>query len=289
MREPTKRLGRGLSALFGEDVVPRSVDDAGVRSLAVDLLEPSPFQARRDVDPTALRELADSIMQRGILQPLLVRPNPAAEGRFQIIAGERRWRAAQLVPLHEVPALVRDLSDVDAMAAGLVENLQREDLNPVEEAEGFRRLMVEFKLTQEVLAEAVGKPRAHIAHLLRILRLPDRVLAMVRDGSLSLGHARALTGHAEPAKAARAIVQKQLTVRQAEEMVMAAGRSISKAALRGPRGTGTENADIKALQDDLSERLGLVVRVVFRGKSGSVRLDYESLDQLDAILKLLNG
>ena len=157
-------------------------------SLGVEVLEPSPFQPRRGMDETALDELAASITQRGILQPLLVRPHPAKDGLYQIIAGERRWRAAQKAQLHEVPVLVRTLSDSDAMAAGLVENLQRQDLNPVEEAMGYQRLIKEFKMTQETLADAVGKSRAHIGNSLRLLSLSEKVLDYVRDGTLSFGH-----------------------------------------------------------------------------------------------------
>ncbi len=198
VKEQPRRLGRGLAALLGDAAVPVSVAAPGVQQLAVDVLEPSPFQPRKEMDDTALGELADSIAQRGILQPLLVRPHPGRDGVYQIIAGERRWRAAQRAQLHEVPVLVRALSDSDAMAAGLVENLQREDLNPIEEAEGYRRLMVEFQMTQDVLGEAIGKSRAHISNAMRILKLPEKVLAMVRDGRLSAGHAPALLGQDHP-------------------------------------------------------------------------------------------
>ena len=287
-RDQPKRLGRGLAALLGDAAAPNAETAPGVQSLPLDLLEPSPFQPRREMDEAALAELSVSIGQRGILQPLLVRPHPERAGRYQIIAGERRWRAAQKVPLHEVPVLVRPLSDSDAMAAGLVENLQREDLNPIEEAEGYRRLLEEFKMTQEMLGEAIGKSRAHIGNLMRILKLPEPVLAMIREGSLSAGHARALMVHADPLRAAKQVVDKQMSVRQTEQFVEQAGRSIKGAALhRPPPPPG--NADTEALQDQLSERLGLRVRISFNGKGGAVNIGYDTLDQLDTLLALLNG
>jgi ParB family chromosome partitioning protein len=288
-KEQPRRLGRGLAALLGDDAVPASVNAPGVQSIAVDLLGPSPFQPRRAMDETALQELADSIAARGILQPLLVRPTPGVAGAYQIIAGERRWRAAQKVPLHEVPVLVREFSDSDAMAAGLVENLQREDLNPVEEAAGFERLMTEFKMTQETLAEAIGKSRSHIANHMRILKLPEKVLAMVREGELSAGHARALLNHANPMQGAKAIVEKHMSVRQAEEMVNNLGRTFKENMLNKPPPARKQFDDTDALAEQMSEKLGLKVKITFNGRSGAVTLNYASLDQLDGILALLNG
>jgi ParB family chromosome partitioning protein len=289
-KEQPKRLGRGLAALMGDAAVPSTVAAPGVQSLAVDLLEPSPFQPRRKMDEGALAELSASIGQRGILQPLLVRPHPAAEGRYQIIAGERRWRAAQQVPLHEVPVLVRRLSDTDAMAAGLVENLQREDLNPVEEAEGYDRLLNEFQMTQEMLGEAIGKSRAHIGNMLRLLKLPNSVLEMVRTGELSFGHARAIMSHISPLTAAREVIKKGLTVRQTEKYLETAGRSINpKILTKPPPERRYYDADLEAVQQQLIDRLGLDVTVTFGGKKGTVMIKYESLDQLDTLLALLNG
>ena len=287
-REP-KRLGRGLAALLGEAAAPEAAL-ATAQNLPVAALEPSPFQPRREMDEEALNELSVSIAQRGILQPLLVRPHPDPEqpGRYQIIAGERRWRAAQKVPLHEVPVLVRPLSDSDAMAAGLVENLQREDLNPIEEAEGYRRLLDEFDMTQDTLGAAIGKSRAHVGNLMRLLKLPAPVLALVRQGALSAGHARAVMMHADPEKAAKIVIGKQLTVRQTEQFVEQAGRSIKDAVLHGtPRPRNVE--DTQALQSQLSDRLGLRVRVSFNGIGGSININYATLDQLDFLLTLLNS
>jgi len=283
-KETPKRLGRGLAALLGEAAVPASVSAPGVQMLAVDVLEPSPFQPRREMDETSLAELAESIGARGILQPLLVRPKPGAEGVYQIIAGERRWRASQRVRLHEVPVLVRSLTDADAMAAGLVENLQREDLNAVDEAEGYKRLLEEFSLSQEKLGEAIGKSREHISNTLRILRLPEPVLAMVRGGDLTLGHAKALLGHPEPLKGAKDVVKRGLSVRQTEALVKALTKpAATKAAIvRG-------EPEVEALAESLSERLGLKVAIKYNGKGGAVTLNYANLDQLDSLLALLNG
>jgi ParB family chromosome partitioning protein len=290
VKEQPKRLGRGLAALLGDAVAPQSVAAPGVRQLPVEALEPSPFQPRQDMDDTALQELADSIAQRGILQPLLVRPHPERDGVYQIIAGERRWRAAQRVSLHEVPVLVRPLTDADAMAAGLVENLQREDLNPIEEAEGYRRLITEFNLSQETLGDAVGKSRTHVNNTLRVLKLPAPVLGMVRDGSLSMGHAKALLSHADPVKGAKVILDKDLSVRQAEEMISNLGRSFKGALLhKTPPERNPMDGEAESLSNSLSEKLGLKVKVAFNGRGGTVTLSYRNLDQLDSLLALLNG
>lgn len=289
-KEPRKPLGRGLAALLGEAAAPASVTAFGVQHLAVDLLEPSPFQPRQDMDEDALRELSDSIAQRGILQPLLVRPKPGMPGHYQIIAGERRWRASQRAQVHEVPVLVRDLSDTDAMAAGLVENLQRENLNAVEEAEGYKRLIEEFHLSHDKLGEAVGKSRSHITNVMRILQLPDSVQGLLKEGKISTGHAKALLSHPDPAKAAKDVVAKELSVRQTEALVKNLGRSISpQAATRKPREHKPQDAEIAALADSLSERLGMKVDVTFNGKGGTLVLNYADLDQLDSVLALLNG
>ncbi len=289
-KEQPRRLGRGLAALLGDAAAPSTVTAAGVQSLAVDLLEPSPFQPRRQMDEGALAELSASIGQRGVLQPLLVRPKPGQEGRYQIIAGERRWRAAQKVPLHEVPVLVRALSDTDAMAAGLVENLQREDLNPVEEAQGYERLLNEFEMTQETLGEAIGKSRAHIGNMLRLLKLPDKVLEMVRTGELSFGHARAIMSHMSPTLVAREIIKKGLSVRQTEKYLETAGRSINpKILTKIPREHQRVDSDLEAVKQQLIDRLGLHVSVTFNGTKGTIIIKYDNLDQLDSLLALLNG
>ncbi|HQT65334.1 MAG: chromosome partitioning protein ParB [Acidocella sp. 20-57-95] len=288
LNPPPKRLGRGLAALLGDAATPTSVAAPGVQALSVAALEPSPFQPRRHMDDAALQELADSISQRGILQPLLVRPKPGVEGEYQIIAGERRWRAAQRAQLHEVPVLVRELSDTDAMAAGLVENLQREDLNAVEEAMGYQRLLEEFKLTQDKLGEAIGKSRAHISHMLRMLKLPERVLAMVREGELSAGHARALIVSDHPLAVANRIVKEKLSVRQAEDLVAKENRHLPDSVVGKPPPRRAD-PETEALAQALSERLGLKVKVTFNGKGGTVMMNYKNLDQLDEVLRLLNS
>jgi len=281
-----KRLGRGLAALLGDVAAPTSINAPGVQTLPIDCMGPSPFQPRRSMDEDALQELADSIRQRGILQPLLVRPTPGVAGSYQIIAGERRWRAAQKARLHDVPVLVRQLSDADAMAAGLVENLQRADLNAVEEAAGYQRLLNEFNMTQDQLAEAIGKSRTHITHTLRVLNLPNEVQDLVRTGDLSVGHARALVNHDHPLAAARAIVKDRLSVRQVEDQVNRQGRTFPDGPPKPPKKIDPDTA---ALAESLSEKLGVRVKVTFDGKAGAIIMSYKNLDQLDEILTLLNA
>jgi ParB family chromosome partitioning protein len=277
-REPAKRLGRGLAALLGE--TPAAGPEASVvRQLPLAALEPGPFQARAIFDQQAMSDLADSIRAQGILQPLLVRQRPDAEGRYQIIAGERRWRAAQLAGLHEVPAVVRAWSDHEAQVAGLIENLQREDLNPAEEAEGLKRLQDEQGLTAEQIGAAIGKSRSHVANTLRLLGLPGPVLDLLRNGTLSAGHARALLAHPNPAAAAEIVVSRGLNVRQAE--ALAAATQSSPPAKRG------EDPETQALARNLSERLGLRVDIEFNRKGGTVRIRYSTLDQLDGVVSLL--
>jgi ParB family transcriptional regulator, chromosome partitioning protein len=279
-KEAGPRLGRGLAALMG-DAPAHAPPPASVSSLAVEMLEPSPYQPRVDMDPAALADLVESIRAHGILQPLLVRPHPQTQGHYQIIAGERRWRAAQAAGLHEVPALVRPLEDAAAMAAALVENLQRQDLNAIEEADGYRRLIDEFRMTQESLAEAVGKSRSHVANTMRLLNLPKAVQTEVKNGAISAGHARALLAHPEPEKAVLAVIAKGLNVRQTE--ALAAARPSGGAA--APKARDPETA---ALERDLTERLGLKVDIAFDGRAGTVRIHYRSLDQLDGLITLLH-
>jgi ParB family transcriptional regulator, chromosome partitioning protein len=274
--QASPRLGRGLAALLGDAARPSEPGAAGVRQIPIDLLEPGPFQPRGAMDQTALAELADSIRSRGILQPLLVRPHPEADGRFQIIAGERRWRAAAIAGLHEAPALVRTLPDDEAMAAALVENLQRQDLNPIEEAEGYNRLLEEFRMTQAALSEAIGKSRAHVTNTLRLLNLPGPVQDAVRSGAVTAGHARALLAHPEPEAALGTVLARGLSVRQTEAMAARKPR-----AGEAPRG---KDPNIEALERELASELGLRVEIVASGGGGAVRIHYQDLDQLDALL-----
>ena len=277
-RDAGPRLGRGLAALLGD--LPETDQSGGVRQVPIDLLGPSPYQPRWAVHEDTLRELAESIRARGILQPLLVRPDAADQARFQIIAGERRWRAAALAGLHEVPVLVRPLTDLEAMAAALVENLQREDLNAIEEAEGYRRLVEEFGMTHEALAESVGKSRPHLTNTLRLLNLPEPVKQAVRNGAISAGHARALLGLSAPKSALAEVIGQGLSVRQTEALAQRKPRE-SEPKVKDP--------DLIALEREMSEELGLAVEIATRGDAGSVRIHYRTLEQLDVVLLRLRG
>ena len=285
MTTASPRLGRGLAALMGDTPKTTSGDAApnAIQTLAIDKLQPGPFQPRTSFHPDSLAELVESIRSQGILQPLLARPHPATPHLFQIIAGERRWRAAQQAGLHEVPVLIRELTDMDAMAASLVENLQRQDLNPIEEGEGFRRLIDEFGLTQEQLGVAVGKSRSHVANAMRLLNLPSSVRQDVQSGKLSAGHARALLAHPDPEAAAKSVIARGLSVRQTEALAASHGKET-----RPPKELARD-PETQALERDLSERLGLKVQVSFDGRGGSVTIRYSSLDQLDGVVALLNG
>jgi len=270
------RLGKGLSALLGDAAAAASHE--AVRTLPVTALEPGPFQARGPMDGDALEELAASIRRHGVLQPILVRPRPQSPGRYEIIGGERRWRAAQAAHLHEVPVVVRDFDDREAMAAGLVENLQREDLNALEEADGYHRLIEQFGLTQQALSEAIGKSRPHIANTLRLLGLPARVRDLLRDGALTAGHARAVLAAADPVAVALQVVDRGLNVRQAEALANARPATPTERAV---------DPETRALERELSQHLGLQVAVQHNGKSGQVVIKYRNLDQLDGLIRLL--
>jgi ParB family chromosome partitioning protein len=281
-KESGPRLGRGLAALMGEAAgrPEPPAGQPGIRAIGIDMLQPGPFQPRGPMDPAELAELTDSIRARGVLQPLLVRAHPTQPGQYQIIAGERRWRAATAAGLHEIPALIRALSDQEAMAAALVENLQRADLNPIEEAQGYARLCDEFGMTQEALAQAIGKSRAHVGNTLRLLNLPEPVRMLVRQGALSAGHARALLTHPDPVQAAAAVVAGNLTVRQTEAL---ASRKPPLPAQ--PRHVDPDTA---ALEQELSEKLGLRVQLFADGGSGQLRIHFRNLDQLDGLIQLLS-
>jgi ParB family chromosome partitioning protein len=279
-------LGRGLSALLGGEETP--ADLGPQRSMAIDLLHPGRYQPRGRFAPEDLQALAQSVKENGILQPILVRPHDKLAGHFEIVAGERRWRAAQLAQLHEVPIIVRGLDDRSTLEIALIENVQREDLTPLEEAEGYARLMAEFDYTQETLAERIGKSRSAIANLLRLRGLPEAVRNMMNDGKLSVGHARALIGAADPLALANEIVAKDLNVRQAE--LLAKKQKPEPAKKKGAASpAGEKDADTRALERDLSLKLGLKVEVQFDGKGGRLVLHYSSLDQLDGVIEKLNG
>lgn len=270
------RLGMGLSALLGD--APAS---ASPRSLPIGVVTPGPFQPRVGMTETALADLAASIREHGVLQPILVRPKPGASGQFEIIGGERRWRAAQIAQLHEVPVIVRDLDDRAALAAALVENLQREDLNALEEARGYRRLADEFGLSQEALGQAVGKSRSHVANTMRLLALPEKVQGLLSRGVLTAGHARALLASDDPLKLAEQVAARGMSVRQTEALVAAGEQRRQKRA--------TVDADTRAVERQLTERLGLRVKIAHRGGTGTLSISYRDLDQLDGLIRLLNG
>ncbi len=274
-------LGRGLGQLFGDDAQDYAELDKlrQGKSVPIDQIYPGRFQPRKHFDEEALATLVESIKAQGILQPILVRRHPESANAYEIIAGERRWRAAQLAQLHEVPILIKDLPDRDALEVALVENIQRQDLNAVEEAEGYRRLVDEFGHTQEDLAKVVGKSRSHVANLLRLLTLPEPVRKLVETGQLTAGHARALVGNPDAEVLAKRIVDKGLTVRQTEKLVTpekTAGPTAKTAAPTDP--------NTAALERDLETMLGLRVKVAYDGKTGSLTIYYGTLDQLDGLL-----
>lgn len=277
-KEVSPRLGRGLAALMGDAAMRADPQEDSARGISIDLLEPNPYQPRATIRPEPLDELIQSVRRHGILQPLLLRPHPSTAGRYQIIAGERRWRAAQAAGLHEVPAHVRTLSDTDTAAAALVENLLREGLDPIEEAEGFARLVREFGHTQDSLAAVIGKSRSHVANTLRLLNLPVGIQILVRDGKLSAGHARALVGHPAADVLAQRIIADGLSVRQTETLASRDDQP-PRSPDKVPR-----NPDIEALERNLTEQLGLRVTISVRGKGGSLQIHYNDLDQLDALL-----
>ena len=278
--EGRRGLGRGLSALLGEE----AAGPGGAREAPIEMVRPNPGQPRTHFAEAELEELAASIRQKGLLQPILVRPAPDAAGEYQIVAGERRWRAAQRAGLMAVPVLVREFSEVETLEAALIENLQRADLNALEEAAAYARLMDVGHLTQERAAEAVGKSRSHVANTLRLLQLPAEVQAMVREGRLSAGHARAVLAASDPQALAQRILAEGLNVREAE--AAARGPAAPKPAARGKAG---KSADTRALERDLSERLGLHIEIADRDGKGEVRIRYRSLEQLDDLCRRLSG
>ena len=287
--ETRKGLGRGLSALLGDnpDFNTGNSTKQNGHSVPIEKIYPGKYQPRQRFGDEELDSLVDSIKSKGILQPILVRSNPLIPGSYEIIAGERRWRAAQRAQLHEIPVIIRDLSDEESLEIGLIENLQRENLSPIEEAKAYRRLMDEFANTQEILAKAVGKSRSGIANTLRLLTLPDSVQDLVDSGDLQAGHARALVGNNEAEKLAREIIGKGLSVRQAELLAKASGKE-TKSMLQKKN---VKDPDTIALENDLSNMLGLRVSITFKGdgaKGGSISFRYSSLDQLDDILQRLN-
>lgn len=289
------QLGRGLEALFGESrseyrgagSEAGSVEEAttlGARTVSIAKLVPNPLQPRSNFDDSGLDELTDSIKQQGILQPLIVRPNPVDKATYEIIAGERRWRAAQRARVHEAPVIVRDLSDSEAFAVALIENIQRDQLSSMEEAAAYARLAADFNQTQEQIARAVGKSRPHISNTMRLLDLPKDVQTLVVEGKLTAGHARAALGSKDPSALASQIVREGLSVREAE--LLASGGITKK---KSKHKINDKTADTLALEGELTRTLGLKVAIDYNGTSGSIRLNYRSLEQLDDIIERLRN
>ncbi len=289
-------LGRGLSALMA-DVNQGSERDEPVEQgtprrpdmqVPIENVRPNPEQPRRSFTQEALEELSASIREKGVIQPLIVRPDPKTDGRYQIVAGERRWRASQMAQLHSVPVIVRDFDDTEVLEVAIIENIQRADLNPIEEASGYRLLMDRFGHTQEKLAEAMGKSRSHIANLMRLLNLPEDVQGYLRDGSLSAGHARALVNNDRASAIAQDIIQRGLSVRDVEQR-MRRGRG-GPAGGRGAPAPGKDPNTVE-LENDLSAATSLSVSIDHDDAKGSGRLSikYKDLAQLDDIIRLLNG
>jgi len=282
MAAKKRGLGRGLDALLGGDeTAPAQPGGAqgSLRHLGIDVIQRSRYQPRENFDSESLRELANSIRSQGVVQPVVVRP--LDQGGYELIAGERRWRAAQLAGLQEIPVVVREVPEQAAMAMALIENIQREDLNPLEEARALDRLKNEFGLTHQEVADAVGRSRAAVSNLLRLIELTDEVKTQVEAGALEMGHARALLGlkDAEQSEAAREVVARGLSVRETENLVR---RWESRKARR--RAAPKPDPDIQRLQDDLSQRLGASVSIKDTGGRGRVVIQYHSLDELDGIL-----
>ena len=292
-------LGRGLSALMADinidargDVEPVSASSQRrTDMMAVERLHANPNQPRRQFTDSDLADLAASVRAKGVLQPLIVRPAKDNPGHFEIVAGERRWRAAQMAQIHDVPILVRDFDDTEVLEVAIIENIQRADLNPIEEALAFRQLMDKFGHTQEKLAEALSKSRSYIANLLRLLNLPEPVQAFVVDGTLSAGHARALITAQDPVALARQVVSKGLSVRDTEALARAAsGRPEPRPQSGGGKGRMSQDADTLALQRDLSANLAMTVTIHHEAGSerGNLTIRYNSLDDLDFLCQVLS-
>jgi ParB family chromosome partitioning protein len=282
------RLGRGLASLIGDVGGEAAHLDRprAQRKVPIEFIKPNPRNPRRDFADAELAELADSIRQHGVIQPIVVRPVKGAQDRYEIIAGERRWRAAQIAGLHEVPIVPVDASDADALEIAIIENVQREDLNAMEEAQGYHALSDDFKRSQEDIAKIVGKSRSHVANMMRLTKLPTEVQAYIASGQLSAGHARALIGVPDPAASAKQIVEQGLTVRQAEALAHVEGVPVRKS--QKPRGGKVKAADTVALEKRVSDALGLAVSIDHRNPGGMVHIRYRDLEQLDEIVRRLH-
>lgn len=287
-------LGKGLSALMGEDLEPNAMvhpTAAGIMTVSIDELTPSPFQPRHVFNEEALVDLVSSIREKGVLQPLLVRPCSNGKTAYEIIAGERRYRASKIAGLTEVPVIVKDFDDKATLEVALIENLQREDLNPLEEAEAYKRLLDEFQYTQDELAKVVGKSRSHVANMMRLLDLPEVIKKMVADKQITIGHARALLNAKNPEELASQIVSKGLSVRQAEKLAVSeGGKTTRKSSLPNFKKTETvykKDGDLMALETELTNLLKTPVSIKWNGKGGEVVIAYDGLEKLDMILQCL--
>lgn len=292
-KKQKRGLGRGLSALL-DDVSATSgarstaaagQASAGEQDCPLDLIRPNPDQPRRDFPPREMEDLTNSVREKGVLQPLLVRPDPEDASRYQIIAGERRWRAAQAARLHTVPVVVRDFTDLEMLEVAIIENVQRADLNPVEEAQGYQQLIERFGHSQAKLADAMGKSRSHIANTLRLLSLPEDVRDHLAAGRLSAGHARALITSDNPSQLARDVLAKGLSVRQTEALT----KHVAHPSAGKRPAASKKDADTRALEADLSAALGLSVTIDHKGQGGEVRIVYKDLDDLDGVCQLLSA
>lgn len=291
--QKNRGLGRGLSALMADVVTEEAADTTQTASrradqiIPIERISPNPDQPRRRFTQEQLDDLSASIKEKGVIQPLIVRPKPDASGDYEIVAGERRWRASQMAQLHELPVIIREYSDTEALEVAIIENIQRADLNAIEEAAGYRDLMDRFGHTQEKVSDALGKSRSHIANLLRLLKLPEDVQEFVREGKLTAGHARTLVNADNPLELARQIISKGLSVRAAEKL--AKGPAPAKVKTNAPR--IEKDADTKALEADLSAALGMKVQIDHKmgGEAGTVSIRYSNLDQLDDICGKLSS
>ncbi|NQW01510.1 MAG: ParB/RepB/Spo0J family partition protein [Rhodospirillales bacterium] len=287
MAQKPNQLGRGLAALLGESNGADLQDLDKVRALKpvpIAHLHPGKYQPRRIINMDHIDELAASIRDKGIIQPIVVRRHPDKPSEYEIIAGERRWRAAQRAELHEVPIVVKEFSDVEALEVALIENLQRQDLSPLEEAEGYQRLIEEFGHTQEVMARSIGKSRSHVANMVRLIALPREIKDMLDDGRLSAGHARALLAAEDPVTLAENIVARGLNVRETEQLVKA--RNQPARPRKSPN--STKDADTVALERSLTNQLGLGVTIESKGKGGKLTISFGNLDQLDELIAILH-
>ena len=287
--EARSRLGRGLASLIGDvGGEARTERSRAQRRVPIEFLKANPRNPRRSFSETELDELAASIKQHGVIQPIVVRPMKGAADSFEIVAGERRWRASQRAGLHDVPIIPIEVSDTDALEIMIIENVQREDLNAMEEARGYHALADEFKHSTDDIARVVGKSRSHVANMMRLTKLPEQVQEFIAAGKLSAGHARALIGVPDPVAAARQIVEQGLNVRQTEALAHDAGVPVRKPQ-KARAGKTPKDADTLALEKRVSDVLGLSVSVEHRNPGGTMRIRYRDLDQLDEILRRLEA